>query len=269
VDALERRLGVKLLNRSTRAVTLTAAGARYLDEARRLLDELETVERSVADEGVKPRGSLRISAPVAFARRHIAPYLASFLRTYPGLSVEIIATDSIVDLVEDNIDVAVRLGALATPGLIARRVAPQVRVVCGSPAYFSEHGTPAAPADLSGHNCLVFDYQLGPDEWRFLKDDSEERVRVRGTLKARGSEILREAAIGGAGIVLMPTWLIGDDIAAGRLVRILADWSAGLRPGEDAISAVYLPSRRGSVKVRCFIDMLANAMGDSNKTNRT
>jgi DNA-binding transcriptional LysR family regulator len=263
VDALERRLGVKLLNRSTRAVTLTAAGARYLDEARRLLEELETVERSVADEGVKPRGSLRISAPVAFARRHIAPYLASFLRNYPGLSVEIIATDSIVDLVEDNIDVAVRLGALATPGLIARRLATQTRVVCGSPVYFSERGVPAVPSDLAGHNCLVFDYQLGPDEWRFLKEDAEQRVRVRGTLKARGSEILREAAIGGAGIVLMPTWLVGDDIAAGRLVRILADWSAGLRPGEDAISAVYLPSRRGSVKVRCFIDVLANVVGNS------
>jgi DNA-binding transcriptional LysR family regulator len=262
VDTLEERLGVRLFNRSTRTVTLTAAGARYLEDARRILDELETAERSVADEGVRPRGALRVSAPVAFARLHIAPLLASFLRRYPDLSVEIVATDSIVDLAEGNVDVAVRLGALPMSSLVARKLAPHVRVACGSPDYFGERGTPAVPSDLSEHNCLVFDYQAGPDEWRFRKEDSEERVRVSGTLKARGSEILREVAIGGAGIILMPTWLVGADIAAGRLVRILADWTAGRTAGEDVISAVYLPNRRGSVKVRCFVDMLANAIGN-------
>jgi DNA-binding transcriptional LysR family regulator len=262
VDTLEERLGVRLFNRSTRTVTLTAAGMRYLEDARRILDELETAERGVTEEGVKPRGTLRVSAPVAFARLHIAPLLAPLLRSYPDLSVEIVATDSIVDLVEDNVDVAVRLGALPMSSLVVRRLGPHVRVVCGSPDYFGERGTPAVPSDLSEHNCLIFDYQAGPDEWRFCKEDSDERVRVRGTLKARGSEILREAAIGGVGIILMPTWLVGADIAAGRLVRILADWTAGRTAGEDMISAVYLPNRRGSVKVRCFVDMLTKAIGN-------
>ena len=263
VDALEQRLGVRLLNRSTRAVTLTGAGARYLHDARRILDELETAERSVKEDGDRPRGVLRISAPVAFARLHVAPLLPTFLRRYPELSVEIVATDSIVDLVEDNIDVAIRLGVLPPSSLIARKLAPHHRIVCASPDYLGERGTPTVPTDLVAHNCLVFDYQSGPEEWSFRRDDAEERVRVGGSLKARGSEILREAAIGGAGIILMPTWLVGDDVRAGRLVRILDDWTASRDAGEGGIAAVYLPSRRGSVKVRCFIDMLAAAIGSS------
>ena len=132
VDALEDRLGVRLLNRSTRAVTLTEAGSRFLDDARRILDEFETAERSVREDGDRPRGVLRVSAPVAFARLHIAPFLPSFLRRYPELSVEIITTDSIVDLAEENIDVAIRLGVLPPSSLIARRFAPHHRVVCAS-----------------------------------------------------------------------------------------------------------------------------------------
>ncbi|MCG8443477.1 MAG: LysR family transcriptional regulator [Caulobacterales bacterium] len=261
VNALEEHLGALLVNRSTRAVTLTDAGARYLEDARRILGELEEADRGVSEAEGPPSGVLRASLPVAFARLHVAPAIPAFLRRYPDVELDMLTTDAMVNLVEDRIDVAIRLGALESSSLIARTLAAHRRVVCASPDYLGERGRPAAPADLANHNCLAFDYATGGASWHFSRGKTVETVRVRGNLKASGSELLQEAALGGAGIILMPTWLVGPDIAAGRLVQILPGWEANPSASPGAISAVYSPNRRGAKKVRAFVDHLAEQFG--------
>lgn len=261
LNTLEETLGTLLLNRSTRSVTLTDAGQRYLEDARRILDDLDNADRAVSEAGGPPGGLLRLSIPVAFGRLHIGPALPLFLKRYPDMRLDISLTDSVVNLVDERVDIAIRLGALATSSLIARKLAPHRRVICASPDYIGERGAPATPQQLAGHNCLLFDYLSGDCNWTLVRDGVRERVTVSGNLKASGSELLREAAIGGAGLIMMPTWLVGADIAAGRLVRVLEDWSVSPSSEEGAIWGVYLPSRRGSRKVNCLLDFLSAHFG--------
>lgn len=161
-----------------------------------------------------PKGVLRVSLPVAFARLHVAPAITEFLRLYPGITLDLSLTDDVVNLVDDRLDLAVRIGSLESSSLISRKLAPHRRVVYGSPDYLAEHGEPHSPADLGRHNCLPISYNTGGRVWRF-SGKSEETVRVTGNLRANNSETLREAAIGGAGLILMPTWLVGADIEGG------------------------------------------------------
>lgn len=261
INTLEESLGALLLNRSTRSVTLTDAGARYLEDARRILDEVEDADRGVSERGGLPSGSLRISMPVAFARLHVGPVLPLFLRRYPEMRLDIALSDTFANLVEERVDIAIRLGVLNSSSLIARKLAPHRRVICASPDYLAERGMPALPSDLSRHNCLLFDYLTGDAAWTLAKEAVRERIPVSGNLRASGSELLREAAIGGAGLILMPTWLVGHDIAEGRLVPVLEEWTVSPGPEEGAIWAVYLPNRRGSRKVNCFLDFLAQHFG--------
>ncbi|AXV75082.1 LysR family transcriptional regulator [Ralstonia nicotianae] len=265
LNALEASLGTRLMNRSTRSVTLTEAGAQYYDDARRILEELDSADRTVSELAGPPSGLLRVTMPVAFGRLHVAPAIPAFLRRFPGMRLDIRLTDAMVNLVEDRIDVAIRLGALTAPNLVARKLAPHRRVICASPDYLGEHGTPAQPRDLAHHNCLLFDYLTGDSTWTLTRDGKREKVPVSGNLRANGSELLREAAMGGAGMLLMPTWLVGDDIAAGRLVPVLEPWTptpgADEGEGEGAIWAVYLPNRRGSKKLAGFLDFLAQHFG--------
>lgn len=261
VDNLEENLGVQLLNRSTRSVTLTTAGETYYQQATRILDDLEEANRSVSEADGAPRGTLRVSLPVVFARLHVAPAIGQFMRAFPKVKLEVTMSDNVVNLVEDRIDVALRLGGLESSTLIARKLAPHRRIVCASPDYLGEHGEPSHPEQLSEHNCLNFVFDDGDVTWSFENDAGPVSVSTRGTLWANNSDILREAAISGVGILLMPTWLVGDDIRAGRLKPILTDWNAGHRDIDASIHAVYLPNRRGSKKVRAFVDFLANHFG--------
>jgi DNA-binding transcriptional LysR family regulator len=261
VDALEEALGAQLVNRSTRRMTLTDAGARYLEDVRRILAELEEADRGIREGEGPPKGHLRVSLPVAFARLHVAAMLPSFLRRYPDVTLEIQATDGIVNLVEERIDVAIRLGPLAPSSLIARKLAPHRRCVCSSPDYIGQFGMPQAPRDLTAHKCLLFGYGSDDADWHFERDGRRESLRVTGPLRATSSDILREAAIGGAGIILMPTWLVGSDLEAGRLVPLLRDYEAHLGQPGGAVSAVYLPNRRGAKKVRSFIEHFAEHIG--------
>ncbi|WP_198521660.1 LysR family transcriptional regulator [Rhizobium sullae] len=261
LNTLEGTLGTLLLNRSTRSVTLTDVGQRYLEDARRILDDLDNADRAVSEAGGPPGGLLRLSIPVAFGRLHVGPALPVFLRRYPDMRLDISLTDAVVNLVEERIDIGIRLGALAPSSLIARKLAPHRRVICASPDYIAEHGAPATPQQLAAHNCLLFDYLSGDSSWTLTRDGARERVAVSGNLKASGSELLREAAIGGAGLILMPKWLVGADIAQGRLVPVLEGWSVSPGPEEGAIWAVYLPSRRGSRKVNCLLDFLSDHFG--------
>lgn len=267
VDTLEAHLGTLLLNRSTRSVTLTPAGEDYLGQATRILADLEEANRSVSERDGPPRGVLRVSLPVVFARLHVTPIVPDFLRACPGIEIEIVMTDRVVNLVEDRIDVAIRLGTLDSSSLVARRLAPHHRRLCASPAYLAEHGEPQVPADLARHRCLTFSYGSADRTWRFARDGREESIRVRGPLRANDSETLKSAALAGLGLLLMPTWLVGRELADGALRPVLPGWSAEVGRGsagvrtDAGVFALYLPDRRGSAKVRAFVDFLAACFG--------
>lgn len=261
VDALEESLGTQLLNRSTRSVTLTGVGENYFENAMRILDDLDSVNLEISEGSGPPRGLIRMSLPVAFARLHIAPLIPAFAKRYPDIKLDLMLSDDVVDLVTQRLDLAIRLGQVDTPGLVARQIAPHRRVVCASPDYLSERDELRVPADLAAHNCLTFSYSAGSSLWQF-SGPSDEVVRVSGSLRANNSEMLREAALSGMGLILMPTWLVGADIEAGRLRVVLPAWEASLgkTPG-GGIYAAYLPNRRTSAKVRVFVDFLIERIG--------
>lgn len=263
VDALEAEIGASLLNRSTRGLTLTPAGEDYLERARRILADVDDAGRSVGDRDGAPRGVLRVSLPVAFARLHVAPILPGFLRACPEVELELVTTDRIVDMVRERIDLAIRLGSLVSSTMVARRLGGHRRLVCASPQYLERFGAPERPVDLVDRPCLTFVYGDGDRAWRFERDGAEQLVRVRGPLTSSDSETLRSAAVAGVGLVLLPTWLVGEDLAAGRLVEVLAGWRAEIgrmvpEGASDAgVFALFLPDRRRSAKVRTFVEHLA------------
>ena len=256
VDALEARLGTTLVNRSTRRVALTDAGQAYYAQVVRVLGDLEAADLAVTGAGGAPRGVLRVSAPVAFGRLHLAPLLPAFLARYPEVTLDLLFSDAVVDLVAEDIDVAVRLGTPASQTLIARRLAPHARVACASPAYLDRWGVPAHPADLANHDCLTLALAAGRSVWRFAGAGGVEEVAVAGPMRANGSEPLVEAALAGLGLILMPTWLVGDHICAGRLRPVLDGWQPAAGAADAGIHAVYLANRRGAPKVRTFVDFL-------------
>ncbi|MBB3955593.1 LysR family transcriptional regulator [Novosphingobium sediminicola] len=268
VDALEAELGVVLLNRSTRRLSLTPAGEAYYPQAVVILAGLEEAHRSIRERDGPPRGLLRVSLPTSFARMHIVPFLPRFMAEHPGVELDLLMSDEVINLVERRVDVAIRLGALDSSSLIARRLAPHRRIVCASPAYLAQRGTPATPADLADHACLTFAFTDGERRWRLTKGERVEQIRVKGPLRANQAEALKEAALAGFGVVMLPTWLAGEEIAQGSLRPLLNGWQAdigraGAAPsGESGIHALYLPDRRGSPKVRAFVDFLAERFGN-------
>ncbi|MBV8048263.1 MAG: substrate binding domain-containing protein, partial [Paludibacterium sp.] len=211
--------------------------------------------------GGPPHGLLRVSLPVVFAQLHVAPLLPDFLRAYPDVELDLSLNDSMVNLVEERVDLAIRIGSLDSSSLVARKLAPHRRVVCASPDYLARHAEPQSPHDLSGLNCLAFTYGRGDRTWRFTRGETEQVVRISGSICANNSFLLLNAALDGMGICLLPSWLVGKDVEAGRLRPLLSDWEANpLSPGA-AIHAVYLPNRRTSKKVRAFVDFLIERFG--------
>lgn len=267
VDALEAELGVILLNRSTRRISLTAAGEAYYPQAAALLANLAEANRSIRENDGTPRGLLRVSLPTSFARMHVTPFLPRFMAEYPAIELDLLITDEVVNLVERRVDVAVRLGALEPSSLIARRLAPHRRVICASPAYLAARGVPLVPGDLAHHACLTFAFADGERRWRLTQGDRVEQIRVHGPLRTNQSEALKEAAMAGFGVVNLPTWLVGEEVAQGSLCPVLSAWQAdvgrpGAAPAGDAgIHAIYLPDRRGLPKLRAFVDFLADRFG--------
>lgn len=261
LNALEEQLGTRLMSRSTRHVTLTEEGSQYYEDARRILEELANADNAVGELSGPPAGLLRVALPVAFGRLHVGPALPGFLREFPGIRLDVHQSDAMVNLIDERMDVAIRLGSTAAPHLVARKLGAHNRVICASPDYLAQHGVPVVPGDLARHNCLLFDYLTGTSSWSLTRAGTTEKVTVSGNLKANGSELLREAAIGGVGLFLIATWLVGEDLAAGRLVPVLEDWTPSPGASEGAIWAVYPPNRRGSKKVACFIDYLERHFG--------
>ncbi|WP_321864650.1 LysR family transcriptional regulator [Burkholderia cenocepacia] len=258
MDALEASLGVKLLTRTTRQVTLTDAGATYLEQVSRLLSELVEADESVADAGSEPVGTLRVSVPVTYARIVLGPHLSAFLDAYPNVSLDLVVSDAYLDLAADRLDVAVRIGVPAQdPGLVVRKLMDNHRVVVASHPYLERMGIPAVPADLVGHHCLRFPYRQGRQSWTFTRDGHTEKVEVNGRLTANSLDILREGVLNGQGIALVPTWLVQGDIVAGEMLSLFDAWSVHPLMGDVQVYAAYLPNRRHSRKVQAFVTFLA------------
>ncbi len=248
---LENTLGVRLLHRTTRRLSLTGEGQSYAERCQQILEEIEESEYAVAQMSALPRGTLRVSAPISFGTFHLAPAIAAYQDAYAEVAVEVVLNDRDTDLAEEGIDVAVRVGALEESRLIARRIGTSHMVVCAAPAYLSRRGTPQVPADLSTHNCLR--YTLRSSVWRFAQGGEEATVLVHGDLECNGGDVLRLAALAGRGLVLLPTYMVGADLRAGRLRRVLRDFEMP----EVPIHALYLHRRHLSAKVRSFVEFLA------------
>lgn len=257
IAALEDGLGVRLLNRTTRQLSTTEAGAIYYEHCVRILAEAAAAERAVMDLDEAPRGLLRINAPMSFGQTHLGAAVAEFMSRHPALRVELILDDRVVDLVADGFDVAVRIAELPPSTLVARKLAVNRRVLCASPAYLAAAGTPARPQDLTRHRCLAYTYLAMGNDWRFRGEDGPLTVRIDGAFAANNGDVLRQVALAGGGIMLSPTFIVGDDLRAGRLVPILADYV----DADTGIYAVYPQTRHLSPKVRALIDFLAARFG--------
>jgi DNA-binding transcriptional LysR family regulator len=252
VTQLERSVGARLLNRTTRAMSLTEAGAAFYVHCARIVEEAEQARLAVGRFHSEPRGLLRISASVAFGTLHIAPALPLFLERFPEVRIDMAIGDRIVDLADEGFDLAIRISREPAPNLVARRLAPVNRKIVATPGYFERHGVPASPAELARHNCLAYTHSHPPDTWRLNGPEGELSVPIAGNLRLNDDEALSAAVLGGLGIALLPTFLIGRELHEGRLVAVLSDYV----PPERYIDAVYLPTRHLPSKVRAFIDFL-------------
>lgn len=255
IARLERALGVRLLQRTTRQVTPTGEGNAFHRHALRVLADLEAAEAAIAVGDMVPRGRLRVTAPASFGRLHIAPLVAPFLERYPEIELDLSLTDGIVDLVEEGLDLAIRIDQPRDSSLIARRLAPNRRVLCAAPAYLERHGRPERPQDLGRHNCLTLHNQV---VWTLESPEGEERVRVSGNLHTNNAEVLREAVVAGAGIARKSTWDVGHLLRSGELVPVLPGHAVS---SHVAIHAMYPSARFLAPRVRAFIEYLGDAFG--------
>jgi DNA-binding transcriptional LysR family regulator len=261
IRSLEDGLGVRLLNRTTRKVSLTEVGRAYYDRCTQILAELEEADRAAGALQSTPRGTLRLFTS-AHIIRILAPVIAEFLALYPEVLVEFSMGERMVDLVEEGFDLAIRTIPPPESSLIVRRLATWRHILCCAPAYLEQHEPPRQLADLAHHNCLRYTYYPFGDEWRFIGPDGKTvSVRVRGNLVSHSGEILRVLALRGQGVFLTPSFVAGEDVASGRLVRILEDYD----PIEFAISALYPHRHHLSTKVRTFIDLVAARFAEHQK----
>ncbi len=252
VARLENRLGARLLNRTTRDVSLTDTGRAYLERARILLEDFESLEGSVRDQ-TGPKGLLKISAPMSFGASQLTPALLDFAMAYPEVALDVSSTDRMVNLVEEGFDVGVRIGTLADSSLIARRLAAVRLVTCASPDYLERFGAPLTPQDLAGHDAVIDTNAADPTVWRFRADNDSHDVRVRGRLRFAGADACVAAARIGLGVTRTPAFAAAEDLRAGRLVPLLC----AFEPEMIYIHAVYPHARHLAAKVRVFVDFLA------------
>jgi DNA-binding transcriptional LysR family regulator len=259
INALEDELGARLLNRTTRKLSLTEAGRLYHERSRRILADVEDAKLSVTQLEAAPRGTLRLNVPVGFGALHVAPALPEFLARYPALQIDLDMTDAFIDLVEQGVDLAVRIGELEDSSLIARRLARNHRVICASPAYLRAAGVPREPVDLRGHNCLIYKRQQNRAVWRLRNAHGTAEIDVGGTLRTNNSDALHAATLGGLGLAILPTWMVGPDIQRGALEIVFADYQpADL---DASIYAVFSYHRYLSPKVRAMVDFLVERFG--------
>jgi DNA-binding transcriptional LysR family regulator len=257
VAELEHHLDARLLNRTTRRLSLTETGRAFHERAVQLLADLEEAEQSASEGGVTPRGTLKLTCPITYGERVLAPVIAAFALRHPDVRLDVDLSDRIVDLVDEGFDVAIRIGAIRSQLLVARRIGAAALHCCASPGYLAKHGTPRTPEDLSRHACLTYEFAPSRNQWRFVAPDGGERVaRIGGPIHANNGRMLAAFAVEGAGIVNEPDFIVAPEIAAGRLVPILADYAQPAIP----IQAAYASRRHLSAKVRAFVDFVAAAL---------
>jgi DNA-binding transcriptional LysR family regulator len=253
VADLEAHLQTRLLNRTTRRVSLTESGQAFYERAVQLLADLEEAEQEAGKTAAVPRGTIRLTTSVNFGVRHLAPAIADFLAEHKEVRFDVSLSDRVVDLVEEGFDLAVRIGPAGSGNLVARKLGETRLVPCASPLYLSAHPAPKTPEDLAGHNCFTYEYVTPRNVWRFQDPSGRERaVRVAGTLHSNNGDLLAEAAARGAGIVFEPAFIVGPDVRAGRLVPLLQEFT----PPPVPIYAVYPSRKHLSAKVRRFVEFL-------------
>jgi DNA-binding transcriptional LysR family regulator len=267
VSDLEKDLGIALFNRSTRGLVLTEGGRVFREHAIVALQALDDAREVTSSLNRTPQGVLRITMPPAFGRRHIVPHLPAFMTHYADIGLDIVSTDATLNMIDAGIDVAIRIGVLPDSSLMAKRIAPHRRTVCGSPEYFERNGMPRVPEDLAAHDVLRLPL-LPDDKWSFTRaEDGQAQpeqvlVQLQGRLRADDSEAVLELAMAGCGVALLPTWLASTALREGRLLQVLPEWEARTGRAEPAVWAVYPPKKTVSSKVRAFVDFYAEAIGE-------
>jgi DNA-binding transcriptional LysR family regulator len=254
IRALEERLGTRLLQRTTRQLALTESGKGFYERVVAILASVDEAEAWVSRRAAAARGLLRVSAPTSFGRMHVAPHLVDFLRLYPEITMDLSLSDAFVDIVAEGFDLAIRIADLQDSSLVAKRLAPNHRVLCATPDYLAEMGEPAAVADLQRHRLLLHN----ADQWRLEGPAGPATVKVDSAVRTNSSEVIREAVLAGIGIALRSTWDVGPEIESGRLRIVLPGWRASSRV---AVHAVYPSRRHLAHKVRVFMDFLGERFG--------
>ncbi|MEN3364034.1 MAG: hypothetical protein V7606_1308 [Burkholderiales bacterium] len=259
VSNLESALGVRLLNRTTRRMSLTEIGAAYYDHCARIAQEIDAAAETVTQLQAEPRGVLKVTAPVIFSSLHLAPALQTFMQRYEQVDIELNASDRVIDIVEEGYDLAIRITGNPAPMMVARRIGPVRWVTCASPAYLKRHGTPRTPQELSDHQCLGYlGLPVQHSGWRYRVGNKEVIMQPSGKCRVNNSEVLLQLALGGFGIVMFPTYVLGPYLKSGRLKEILTDSVAN---PDTSLYATYLPNRYMQPKVRAFIDHLMEHFG--------
>jgi DNA-binding transcriptional LysR family regulator len=258
VMELEQILGARLLDRTTRRVTPTEAGRAYYERVASILADVEETELQISRLHEEPRGVLKVNAPMSFGILYLGDAIAEFMVRYPELRLELVLNDRFIDPLEEGVDVTIRIGTLSDSSLIARRLAPARRALVAVPAYLAERGAPETPADLVNHRCLAYGHMAAAHRWQLMQDGEVVNVQISAALCSNNGEVLRAAALAGNGIADLPTFLVGPDIAAGRLVRVLT----ATPPTELGIFALYAPNRYLAAKTRVFIDFLVSRFGE-------
>jgi DNA-binding transcriptional LysR family regulator len=264
IDWLEAEIGSRLFHRSSRRVLLTDAGEQFLPRARHILAELAQAKEALASINADPRGLMTVTAPTIFGRRHLAPAVASFLARYPMIEVDLHVSDTLVDLAEQRVDVAIRIGVLPDSDLLATRLATLHPLVCASPVYLERHGRPARPEDLLAHNCITVatPAAAGP-AWRFAGVNRGVALPVRGNLRTDDKDCSLQAALAGIGIAHLASWVASEDIVAGRLVSLFPDAVTPDAKALPAIHALRMPGRSFEAKARLFIAHLRDVIGET------
>jgi DNA-binding transcriptional LysR family regulator len=260
IARLEQRLGVRLINRTTRHLALTAEGEVYLDRVREILGAIDAAESEITSARTSPRGHLRVHTLPVIAAHHLAPALPDFLARHPHITLDFMVTNRIVDLVGENVDVSLRMGPLEDSGLVSRKIVDLCRIVCASPSYLARHGRPAEPADLVRHACLTLSRNPGSANWPFRINGKLTRIDVKGPVSADSADMLLQLAIGGAGILRLSEHVVARSIHEGLLQPLLQD---AQDPETYALFALLPPGRHQGPKVRAFIDFLIERLGSA------
>jgi len=271
ISELEKDLGIALFNRSTRGLVLTEGGRLFREHVVFALQALDEAREVTSSLNRTPQGVLRVTIPPAFGRLHIVPHLPAFMARYPDIDLDIVSTDETLNMIDASIDVAIRTGVMPDSSLMARRLAPHRRIVCGSPAYLERSGTPRTPHDLSAHDALRLSL-MRDDKWSFTRTSADLHsaqaaaepvvIELKGRLRADDQEAVLALAVAGCGLALLPTWLASADLRAGRLQQLLPAWEARVGRAEPAVWAAYPPKKIVSSKVRAFVDFYAEAFGE-------